>query len=272
MVPSLARFWPIFRQRLAQRLAISAGWSATTRARSPATSAVRPPRRRASPARSVPARTRRTSAGWLVLAASARVMAPLPQLPASPRSTPVQSQRPRCSAPALAAPMLAGWSVTMMPAARSPAVVTASEAVTGGISQVGGYVGYNAGLITGLAGSNTVNLASAASAVGGLVGFNNTGGMISASSFAGSVSVGTTAFEVGGLLGINNGGNVYGDSFSGLVSVGNGAQQIGGLVGRAGIVATSPAARRRHRTGRKSDSICRRAGGLCQHRRFDRHQ
>lgn len=125
----------------------------------------------------------------------------------------------------------------------------ATGSVTGGTTNTGGLVGYNAGAVGNAYATGTV---SGGFGVGGLVGKNDSGGSVSGSHAAGAVtgandnvgglvgenegSVDTVyatgavrgANYVGGLVGINYGGAVGNAHAAGAVS---GTDYIGGLVG-----------------------------------------
>ena len=97
-----------------------------------------------------------------------------------------------------------------------------------GSSYVGGLVGYNLGTINGSSVSwSNVKGSSSVDYVGGLVGYN-VGGTISGSSVSGG-SVSGSGNDVGGLVGYAKGGTIIGSSvIGGNVS---GSSYVGGLVG-----------------------------------------
>ena len=120
---------------------------------------------------------------------------------------------------------------------------------------VGGLVGHNTGTIAFSHATGSVTGANGQAAVGtaglnigGLVGFNDQGGTVTASYAAGSVTAGGASANIGGLIGLNLAGGTVLDSFaSGAVGGGSGASDIGGLVGsNSGLVgrtyATGPVA------------------------------
>src|SRR5208282_5631897 len=74
-----------------------------------------------------------------------------------------------------------------------------------GQSNVGALVGSNSGMLSNDTASGTVTAGSGGSAVGGLVGYNSSTGVVFASSFTGSVTVGSGSTAVGGLVGDNFG-------------------------------------------------------------------
>ena len=103
-----------------------------------------------------------------------------------------------------------------MPPGRST-VVPSSE-------DVGGLVGRNPGLISDSYATGQVNGGTSSSNTGGLVGQNN--GMISKSYATGAVS---GRYWVGGLVGYNNSGGTISDCYA--VGHVNGDSRVGGLLG-----------------------------------------
>jgi filamentous hemagglutinin family protein len=122
-----------------------------------------------------------------------------------------------------------------------------------GVGYVGGLVGQGGGVITNSYATGSVTGSSYD--VGGLVGSQY--GSISNSHATGNVTGNT---NVGGLVGYNNGGSLVTTSFAtGAVSgVGNGAGNVGGLVGNnyGGAISLS------HATGTVTGSASSSVGGL----------
>ena len=104
---------------------------------------------------------------------------------------------------------------------------TSSVTGSGSSSNVGGIVGYNTGSISN---SYATGLLTGSTHVGGLVGFNATGGTISNSYATGTVTGGASS-RVGGLVG-NNSGSISNGYATGMVDAGSGSSSyVGGLVG-----------------------------------------
>ena len=80
-------------------------------------------------------------------------------------------------------------------------LVTAKEAVTGGVSDVGGYVGYNAGFVSGVTAANNITLGNGVTVVGGVVGFDAAVRTLTALAATNTITVGNNASAVGGLIG-----------------------------------------------------------------------
>jgi The GLUG motif len=98
--------------------------------------------------------------------------------------------------------------------------------VKGSSSNVGGLVGYNIGSIDGSYVFNTT--VSGSFIVGGLVGYNASGGSINNSYVSGSTVSDTSSSGVGGLVGRNSGSISNSYVSNGIVS---GISSVGGLVG-----------------------------------------
>lgn len=113
---------------------------------------------------------------------------------------------------------------------------SAVETVTVGNDalQVGGLVGYNAGIVTNSFSAGSVAAGDDSSAIGGLAGYNdgvNGAGTISGSYSLMSVSSGTASTNVGGLVGRNS-GLISADFTSGMtVTAGNSSSAVGGIAG-----------------------------------------
>ncbi|WP_316198872.1 MULTISPECIES: beta strand repeat-containing protein [unclassified Bradyrhizobium] len=100
--------------------------------------------------------------------------------------------------------------------------------IVGSAGIVGGLAGINSGTISNsyIAASNI----SGSSFLGGLVGWNSSGGVIQ-SSYADGVTVAGTATTVGGLVGATSAGSTVKDSHATSVAVSGSKQNIGGLAG-----------------------------------------
>jgi filamentous hemagglutinin family protein len=96
-----------------------------------------------------------------------------------------------------------------------------------GSSQVGGIAGYNNGTLTYTFNTGAVDGISSAQYLGGLVGFNDTTGLIENTFSTGAVGISDTPDYSGGLVGANY-GTVEKSFATGAVG---GTTQVGGLVG-----------------------------------------
>ncbi len=107
---------------------------------------------------------------------------------------------------------------------------TALEVVSANAT-VGGFVGANAGVITGVSAGNSVNVAYRIG--GGLAGANT--GSILNSTASSTVS---GSYDLGGVAGYNS-GTISGDTASGTVIGASASNNVGGLVGYAGGTVTA---------------------------------
>jgi filamentous hemagglutinin family protein len=110
----------------------------------------------------------------------------------------------------------------------------ATGSVSGTGSAIGGLVGYNdtgASSIDNSYSTGSVTGASGTSAVGGLLGYNNNGALQTIYATGSVTGLGTGDTEYGGLVGYNPGGTIRKGYATGAVTVGANSTYVGGLVG-----------------------------------------